>query len=81
MGLLANQKAVGIITLLSGLLAAGCLVTGMVGVNYNFDAFSNPLLILTTPGINIEAARWSMILDMFGITCYYCPSFIYYMTG
>ena len=66
MGLLNYQRTTGIITLLSGLLALACMLAGLIGVNYNFDAFSDPLLILTTPGVNVDAARWSMVLDMFG---------------
>jgi hypothetical protein len=66
MGLLNYQRTVGIITIISGLLALACMIAGLIGVNYNFEAFSNPLLILTTAGVNVQAARWSMILDMFG---------------
>ncbi|MEJ0103718.1 MAG: hypothetical protein WDO19_14700 [Bacteroidota bacterium] len=66
MGLLNYQKTTGIITIISGLLALACMIAGLIGVNYNFDAFADPLLILTTPGINTEAARWSMIFDMLG---------------
>jgi hypothetical protein len=66
MNLLNYQRPIGIITIISGLLALTCMITGLIGVNYNIDAFSDPLLILTTPGINVQAARWSMILDMLG---------------
>jgi hypothetical protein len=66
MTLLNYQRTTGIITLLSGLLALACMLAGLIGVNYNFDAFSDPWLILTTPGVNVDAARWSMVLDMFG---------------
>ena len=50
MTLLRYQRTTGIITILSGLLALACMLAGLIGVNYNFDAFSNPLLILTTTG-------------------------------
>jgi hypothetical protein len=66
MNLLARQKTIGIISILSGLLALASIIAGLIGVNYNSDAFSDPLLILTTPGTNIGAARYSMIFDMFG---------------
>jgi hypothetical protein len=66
MKLLNYQRTVGIITVISGLVALACMIAGLIGVNYNFDAFSNPLLILTTAGVNVHAARWSMIFDMFG---------------
>lgn len=66
MTLLNHQKTVGIITIISGLLAVACMVYGLVAVNYNFDAFSNPLLILSIPNVNVDAARSSMIFDMLG---------------
>ncbi len=66
MGILNFQKKTGIITIISGLLALACMIAGLIGVNYNFDAFADPLLILTTAGTNSQAARWSMILDMLG---------------
>src|SRR5258706_13375549 len=66
MGILNFQKKTGIITIISGLLALACMIAGLIGVNYNFDAFADPLLILTTAGINVQAARWSMIFDMLG---------------
>ena len=66
MNLLKQQRAIGTITLLSGLLALASLITGMVAVNYHTETFSDPTLILTTPGTNATAGRWSMIFDMFG---------------
>jgi hypothetical protein len=66
MNLLTQQKRVGAITLLSGLLAFASMVAVFIAVNYNADALSDPLLVLSTKGVNTTAARWSMILDMFG---------------
>lgn len=66
MELFRHQKVIGIITITSGLLALACMIASAIGVNYNFDAFYNPVLILTTPGANAQAARWSMIFDMLG---------------
>ena len=66
MTLLHHQKTIGIITILSGILAAACIIAGMIAVNYNSDAFSDPMLILTIPNVNAGAARWSMIFDMLG---------------
>ena len=66
MNLLKEQKTIGIVTVLSGLIAFACIIASLIAVNFNVDALSDPLLILSTAGINISAARWSMILDMFG---------------
>lgn len=66
MNLIKEQKTVGLITLLSGLVAFFCIIATLVSVNFNNDVLSDPLLILTSGGINTVAARWSMILDMFG---------------
>ncbi len=66
MNLLDQQKSIGVITVLSGILALACILATLVAVNYNMDAMSDPLLILSTPGTSVPATRWSMILDMFG---------------
>lgn len=66
MELLNNQKTIGIITIISGILALACMIAGLIGVNYNFDAFSDPLLLLTMPNVNIEATRWFALFDMVG---------------
>ena len=66
MNLLNNQKSIGAITVLSGILGLACLIATLVAVNFNNDALSDPVLILSTAGVNINAARWSMIFDMFG---------------
>ncbi|HLO79550.1 MAG TPA: hypothetical protein VK166_01250 [Chitinophagaceae bacterium] len=66
LSLLQQQARVGIITLVSGVLAAACIVSGMVAVDFNDEAFSNPVLILSIPNVNVQAARWSMLFDMLG---------------
>lgn len=66
MNLLGQQRNIGAISILSGILALACILATVVAVNYNMDAMSDPLLILSTPGTSADAARWSMILDMFG---------------
>lgn len=52
-------------SLLAGLLTLGCLVVGAYAVNFNFDAFSDPLLTLQYSG-NYQLARWFNLLDMLG---------------
>ncbi|MDF2188005.1 hypothetical protein [Paraflavitalea sp. CAU 1676] len=66
MNLIKEQKAIGAITILSGLLAFACMVASLIAVNFNFDALSDPMLILSTAGTNTAVAKWSMIFDMFG---------------
>ena len=66
MNLLIEQKKIGVVTVLSGLIALACFIAMLIAVNFNSDVLSDPLLILSTAGINVTAARWSMILDMFG---------------
>lgn len=66
MNLLQHQKPIGIITVLSGILATACMFAILVAVDFNSAALSDPLLVLKLPGANAEAARISMILDLFG---------------
>ena len=66
LNLLKEQKAVGVITVLSGLMALACIVATLVAVNFNSDALADPVLALSTPGTNTTAIKWSMIFDMFG---------------
>ena len=66
MNLLKEQKKIGVITIISGLLALACMYATLLAVNFNDKALADPLLILTNHQVNIPAARWSMIFDMFG---------------
>ncbi|RXK58855.1 hypothetical protein ESA94_15820 [Lacibacter luteus] len=66
MNLLKEQKAIGVITVLAGLLALACILATLVAVNFNNEAMADPVLVLTTAGTNTVAARWSMLFDMFG---------------
>ncbi|MBK8371062.1 MAG: hypothetical protein IPL20_06735 [Saprospiraceae bacterium] len=60
------RKTVGWITILSGVVGfiSYFLVAG--SVNFNFDFFSNPVLIFSMQDVNIAMLRWSMITDIFG---------------
>jgi len=66
MNLLTEQNKIGVVTVLSGVIALACLIATLIAVDFNSDVLSDPLLILSSAGINVTAARWSMILDMFG---------------
>lgn len=50
-----QQTVAGIVTITSGVLALACMITGMVALNYNFDAFSDPMLILNMHDVNVGA--------------------------
>ncbi len=78
MNLQKQQPLIGAITIISGILALASITAALIAANYNFDAFSDPLLILTTTGANAAAAKWSMILDMFGYYLLLLPS-IYFL--
>jgi hypothetical protein len=78
MNLLNQNKTVGIITVLSGITALLCIIFGVIAVNYNFEVFNNPALMLTLPGVNAKASRWSMICDMIGYYILLLPV-IYYL--
>lgn len=56
---------VGAITIASGILALLCMIVGTLAVEFNFDAFSNPVLVLQYSK-NHELAKWFMLLDLFG---------------
>jgi membrane associated rhomboid family serine protease len=61
-----NYKlTVGALTALSGLLAAACIFLGANAVDYNFEAFSEPTLILQYAH-NHKQAYWFLLLDMVG---------------
>lgn len=66
MQLFHQQKTIGIVTIASGTGAFACLLAGLIGVNYNFDAFGDPLLMLGMPQVNLQAIKWFMIFDMLG---------------
>ncbi len=59
------RAIIGGITLLSGLLAAACLIMGTLAVENDFAAFSDPLLTLKHAH-NHVLAYWFNILDLFG---------------
>jgi hypothetical protein len=78
MNLLKQNKTVGMFTMLSGIISLLCLIFGVIGLNYHFEAFNNPAIMLTLPGANAEASRWSMICDMIGYYMLLVPV-IYYL--
>ncbi len=67
---------VGAITILSGIIALWCLYTGADAVDYNFDAFSNPLITLNYSANHQQASRF-LLLDMFGYYLLLLPLIFY----
>lgn len=78
MNLLSQSKLVGGLTILSGIIAFLSIFLIAMGVNYHFEVFNNPVLILTLPGVNAEICKWSMIFDMLGYYMLLLPV-IYYL--
>jgi len=68
---------VGAITILSGIIAAWCLYTGADAVDFNFDAFSNPLIALNYSANHKEATVF-LLLDMFGYYLLLLPLIFYF---
>jgi hypothetical protein len=62
---------VGAITLLSGILALACIIAGAMAVEYDFDAFTNPVLVLDYAQ-NYHLASCFYTLICLGITFFYC---------
>ncbi|RDC62645.1 hypothetical protein [Adhaeribacter pallidiroseus] len=74
---LSNYKQmVGLVTVLAGVLSAACLVLGAYAVEYNFEAFSDPTLVLNYAH-NYRAAYWFLILDMAGYYLLLLPVIFY----
>jgi len=72
-----DQKIIAALTILSGILALGCLIVGLMATQFNFDAFANPALLLEMPDASPDYLRWFMYLDMFGYYLFLLP-FVYY---
>jgi hypothetical protein len=77
MNLLKQNKTVGILTVFSGKIALLCMIFGAIAVDFHFEVFNNPALMLTLPGVNAEAGRWSMICDMLGYYMLLLPVICY----
>lgn len=75
---LTNYRAVvAALTLLSGLLSLTCIGVGALAVEYNFDAFSDPVLTLQYSH-HYELAKWFNLLDMFGYYLLLLPCIFFF---
>jgi hypothetical protein len=73
---LKYQRTTGFITIFSGILALGCLFAGAIAVDYNFDAFTNPSLLLNYSSIK-GYLKLSVLLDMLGYYLLLLPIVFY----
>jgi hypothetical protein len=73
---LKYQRTTGLITILSGILALGCLFAGAMAVDYNFDAFTNPSLLLNYSSIR-GYLKLFVLLDMLGYYLLLLPVIFY----
>ena len=75
-----QQTVAGIVAIVSSVLALACMITGMIALDYDFDAFSDPMLILNMRNVNVSAARWSMVLICLAII-FFCYPWSFCFTG
>jgi hypothetical protein len=61
-----EKKVIAITTILSGVLALGCLLTGIVATQFDQEAFANPVKLLEMPGVDVSQLRWFAVLDLLG---------------
>lgn len=72
-----NSRIVGTLTIVSGVLALGSMLTGLIATNFDSEAFSNPVLILNMESATPSMIRWFMLLDMFGYYLLLLPVIFY----
>ncbi len=60
------QRLAGVTAVLAAALAVASLFVGLVGVNYDFEAFSGAEAILSAGAASADYIRWSLILNLFG---------------
>ncbi len=68
---------VGAMSILSGLLALACIWVGAMAVEYNLEAFSDPILTLRYAH-HYELAKWFNLLDLFGYYLLLLPLIFYF---
>lgn len=70
------RTLIGSISIAAGLLALACILVGAMAVDYNFDAFSDPTLVLQYAK-HYKAAYWFLLLDLFGYYLLLLPVIFY----
>ncbi|MEJ1240492.1 hypothetical protein WBG78_20280 [Chryseolinea sp. T2] len=72
-----DGRIAGMLTILSGILAFGSMLTGMIATNFDSEAFSNPVLILRMESATPAMIKWFMLLDMFGYYLLLLPAIFF----
>lgn len=62
--------------MLSAVLAFGCLLVGLLAVEFDLDAFADPASLLRFSH-HYEYAKWFAILDMLGYYLLLVPVILY----
>jgi hypothetical protein len=70
------KRTLGIITISAGIVSAACIFLGAYAVEYNFEAFSEPTLMLQYVH-NHKEAYWFLLLDMAGYYLLLLPVIFY----
>lgn len=68
-----ERRALGTITLISGLLALTCMAVGLHAAQYDLDAFAEPARLLDMSNVDVGSLRAFMLLDMFGFYLLLAP--------
>ena len=71
-----HHRPVGMLTILSAILALGCLIAGFLAVEFDLDAFSDPTTLLRFAH-RYEYAKWFALLDMLGYYLLLVPVIFY----
>lgn len=67
------QRLTGVLAVLAGILALVSLVIGLAGVNYDFEAFSDPASLIAVGSSAAVFIRWSYWLNMLGNYLFLIP--------
>jgi hypothetical protein len=70
------RQILGAVTITAGILAAACILMGAYAVEYNFDAFSEPALLLQYAR-HYKAAYWFLLFDLAGYYLLLLPVIFY----
>jgi hypothetical protein len=69
----SERRRLGLVTVLSGLVALACMAVGLHAAQYDFDAFEDPLRLLDMTGVDLGSLRAFLVLDMFGFYLLLAP--------
>jgi hypothetical protein len=61
-----DKSIIGLLTILSGILALACMVVGLIATQFDAEAFANPVSILGMKDVSANQMRLFMLLDMAG---------------